>query len=208
MAINYLDIFLVILILVLAVRGYRQGFFRELVGFIGVFIALALALRGVLALAPAVGTLFQLSAGKSAALVFFAVFTGILFLLRYAENWVYRNADLKITRALNKALGGSIGLLKGGIVASLVALLLSVSPFTGVVQRQVETSTMHGIVEGIAPFVYDQLSGFIPGKRRFVTYLEETVGQYNSEMLDRAMLELLLDLGSDQAAKWMEKATK
>ena len=207
-AINYLDFALVAVLSFFAAKGFRKGFFHELVGFIGVILALALGLRALEPVAPMVSDLLNISAGKSAVIVFFLVFIGVLFILKYAENWVHKHAHLKLADALNKAIGGVIGLAKGAIVASLLALLLTLSPFTLVVQNQVEKSSVHRAVEGIAPFMYDQLRAFMPGKKRFVGYLEDLVGKYQSEKVDNSMLNLLLDLGSDKADQWMEKATK
>ena len=62
MSINYLDIALVVVLLYFAAKGFRKGFFHELVGFIGVLFALALSLRALEPLAPAVSDLFGLSA--------------------------------------------------------------------------------------------------------------------------------------------------
>jgi membrane protein required for colicin V production len=207
-AINYLDIALIAITLFFAAKGFRKGFFHELVGFIGVIVALALALRALEPFAPVVSNLLNISAGKSAVLVFFFVFSAVLFLLRYAENWVHKHANLKLADALNKAIGGVIGLAKGAIVASLLALLLRLSPFTFIVQQQVEKSAVHRVVEGIAPFIYDQLRAFIPGNKRFVGYLEGLVGKDKREQVDQSLLNLLLDLGSEKADQWLEKPTK
>lgn len=207
-AINYLDIALIAITLFFAAKGFRKGFFHELVGFIGVIFALTLALRALEPVAPLVSDLLNISAGKSAVIVFFFIFTSVLFILRYAESWVHKHANLKLADALNKAIGGLIGLAKGAIVASLLALLLSLSPFTFIVQQQVEKSAVHRVVEGIAPFIYDQLRAFIPGNKRFVSYLEDLVGNYKREQIENSMLNLLLDLGSEKANQWMEKPTK
>lgn len=208
MSINYLDIALVVVLLYFAAKGFRKGFFHELVGFIGVLFALALSLRALEPLAPAVSDLFGLSAGKSAVLVFFFVFSSILFVLKYAETWVHKHATLRLADALNKAVGGVLGLAKGTTVASLIALLLTLSPFTLVLKNQVETSKMHRIVEGIAPFIYDQIRAFIPGNKRFVGFLEDVASQYKSAEVDSSMMNLLLDLGSDKAGKWLENTDK
>lgn len=208
MAINYLDIVLIAVLLFFAAKGFRKGFFHELVGFVGVLAALALSLRALEPLAPFVSDLFDISAGKSAVAVFFVIFSTTLFLLKFAENWVHKHAKLRLADALNKSIGGVLGLAKGAVVASLLALLLSLSPFTLVVQNQVETSKMHNIVEGIAPFIYDQLRTFIPGNKRFVGFLEDMTGKYKSEQVDSQMRDLLLDLGSDKTKTWLENTQK
>jgi membrane protein required for colicin V production len=207
MQINYLDIILVIVLIYFAAKGFRKGFFHELVGFVGVLIALALALRMLEPVAPVVGNLFDISAGKSAVIVFFIVFTSVLFILKYAESWVHKHANLKLADALNKAIGGILGLAKGAVVASLLALLLSLNPFTNVVQQQVEKSPVPRAVEGISPFIYDQVRAFIPGKKRFVTYLEDLAGKFKNEQVDKSLLDLLLDLGSEKIDTWQEKTT-
>ena len=122
MSINYLDIALVVVLLYFAAKGFRKGFFHELVGFIGVLFALALSLRALEPLAPAVSDLFGLSAGKSAVLVFFFVFSSILFVLKYAETWVHKHATLRLADALNKAAGDTISSMQDAEKLSVSAL--------------------------------------------------------------------------------------
>ena len=111
-------------------------------------------------------------------------------------NWVNRNAHLKLADALNKALGGGIGLVKGIIISSLLAMFITVLPLTSGIQAQAEKSVVRYTVIGLAPFVYDQIRPVLPDKKRFVNYLENVLGQFDQEQIDAAILKLLMDLGS------------
>lgn len=206
--INFFDIFLLLLILYFAAKGLRRGLFQELIGFVGIMIALALALMALEPASPALSNFTGLAAGESAAIVFFFAFTAVLFLLKYAEKWINRHAHLKLADAINKAAGAALGLLKGSMVASLLVLFFSLVPMSSAIQQQVQNSTLQEGVSGIAPAVYDSVRKFIPGHKRFVAYLENLAGLYHPAGLDQNLLRLLIDLGSTRVDEWTKEVTK
>jgi len=208
MDINIFDFILLAIVIWYAARGYRIGFFGELIGIAGVAIAMAIALRAIVPAAPFFGRMLNMSAGVSVIVIFFLVYLIILIALKYFESFIRRHADLKFADALNRAFGSVIGLCKGALIASLLAVFITGLPLMDSIRNYTQASKLRSTFAGIAPHFYDALRTFIPGDKKFATYWQDTVNQFKREQVDSDITKLLWDLNTDKTAPKQQDGTQ
>ena len=124
------DIILVLILLGLAGRGWKQGFVESLAELIGAVIAFLIART----FSPWLGSLFGTMMPGRAGLAQFIAFIIIFLLVAKLIGWVLMLAakmlkiitSLPIISLVNKLLGGILGLLSGIVfVGSSVYLVLT-----------------------------------------------------------------------------------
>lgn len=119
---NVVDVGILVLLLLGAFAGFRQGFIVEAATIVGVVVALAVARLGY----PAVRQLLQLSAPKSpwltviAYLIIFVVIWGVFVAL---ARGVRRVARLLFLGTPDRLAGLVLGLLQAAIVVELLLYL-------------------------------------------------------------------------------------
>lgn len=84
------------------------------------------------------------------------------------------------------------GLFKGAFVASLLALLISLIPFSGGMRREQERSLLFRPVLGVAPAVFDFLKHTFPKTKSFYEEMKEGFPDASRRVVDE-MLSKRLD---------------
>jgi len=108
-----LDLVLILLVIVFAINGYRQGFVVGLLSFVGFFGGAAIGLQ----LGPLIGDLIPQEPGR--VIVTLAVVFGIALAGQGAANWL----GFRIRRSIHNRTGRTLDDV-GGSVVSVVALLV------------------------------------------------------------------------------------
>ena len=205
---NILDLVLILLLAAFVYKGYRVRFFKEFVGLIGLLLAVTSGLFGVQFFAPRLFENSRLTFGASAVLAFLILFAFILVAYRYFERWIYKHAELKMTDKIDQWLGLLVGLTKGLIVTSLVALALALVPISDTVSNYVATSLFHPYFETAGPGIYNKARKFIPGAQEFVRYLENAVEAADQQQIEQRVIDVLIDLNSKKVETWSDSKVK
>jgi S1-C subfamily serine protease len=140
---SIIDIFLLVLIVVFAINGYRQGFVVGLLSFFGFFGGAAIGLQ----LGPALAGNFS-SSGARVIVSLLCVF-GIALIGQLLANWVGE----RIRRHIRNRTGQSVD-DAGGAVVSVIALLVVVwlvaaplgsSSLPGLARAVRQSAILHGV---------------------------------------------------------------
>jgi membrane protein required for colicin V production len=128
---TFVDILLLAVLAGFAISGFRKGFVRSLVGFVGSIAAVAVTAYHSQKLAADLLPWLEKTNIKElqnpfvakliAAVLLFAVLEALVQVIAHALGTVFR---LPVLRQINALLGGVLGLLKGGVVVLLVCAAL------------------------------------------------------------------------------------
>ena len=97
-------------------------------------------------------------------------------------------------------MGGGIGLLKGGLIVSLILLLLGIFPLPQVLSSSLDSSASASPLRSLAPAVYDLLKVVFPQMKS----LGEVVGQSVEGSFARGKEQVLQK--SSQVVDMLQKA--
>ncbi len=139
-AVNVIDLGVLFVILVLALRGYRRGLLREVFTFAGWLGGMAGAYRMMADLAPIAAKAFHLPVVVGSAIAFVGVFLGV-FLTCSIAGWLIS----KIVRAtlfapLDRLGGLSLGAAEAVTLSALVLFGLHASPLFPTLAPRIESS--------------------------------------------------------------------
>jgi membrane protein required for colicin V production len=166
---NAMDVALVVLLLLCALRGFWRGFFRESFGFLGLILGLVCALRfGEAAAAflaesfPAATVLPTTGRLGVAFVAMFVLVQGVLNLLGLLLDRMLGSLALRRASAVAGAL---FGLAKGGAVFAFLLLFLHVFPILpGIDQRILESRLAHSLVTIAGSVVRAGLPAALPDR--------------------------------------------
>jgi hypothetical protein len=140
---SVIDIVLIVLVIVFAINGYRQGFVIGLLSFAGFFGGAALGLQ----LGPLLANLFSSSVSR----VFVSLATVLAFAIggQAVASWLGAKVRAKIRnntgRTVDDLAGGVVSMIAVLIVAWLVATPLASSPIPGLSRAVRNSALLHGI---------------------------------------------------------------
>lgn len=169
---NLLDILILIPILYFCYRGVRNGIVGEILGLIGIFLAVFLTFRYMDQLAGLFASFLQ---GNPEYLPFAAaavIFIGTLIVIQIIASLLRGLFKIARLNALNKILGLFFGLFKGGIIISVLLILLA--GFHQPPKQMRKNSVSYSYVIYLAPWAYNTISG-----TKFSDTIEQTFQKYN-----------------------------
>jgi S1-C subfamily serine protease len=140
---SVIDIVLIVLVIVFAINGYRQGFVIGLLSFVGFFGGAALGLQ----VGPLLANLFDSSVSR----VFVSLATVLAFAIggQALASWIGAKIRAKIRnntgRTVDDLAGGVVSMIAVLIVAWLVAAPLASSPIPGLSRAVRNSALLHGI---------------------------------------------------------------
>jgi len=174
--INWVDIFIVILLIRTSYIGFTQGLVYELLTIAGVFGAILLTVHNYEALGGFFYEDVNLPIDFSNLLSFSILALGVIFLFRYVRNGLYRFLKFEIFPTLEKYGGIAAGFLRGSLIASTVLLGLLLIPNDYISQSIQRRSAMGNAFLRIVPASYNYVIDLLPGyaktrKSKLVTKL-------------------------------------
>ena|SRR5690348_13856700 len=122
---NILDIFIIVVILVTFLWGFKAGLIRQLLGVAALYIGIVIAVLGYESLGNAMKAMspnFTIDASYAIAfLLITLVVTAILIGVTYA---IYQHTSLSALGMFDQILGGVAGLLNGLLLLGMLMLVL------------------------------------------------------------------------------------
>lgn len=184
-----IDLALGIPLLLWGVKGLRDGFVKEALGLAGLILAIVLAfslmeeghalLKDLLDQDPSWLPL------AAAGIIFLGVM-GITQLLIFSLNKTLEAASLN---GINRLMGMAFGLLKAGIVLSLILMLLA--GFDKPAKEMRDTSHLYSWVLPVATKTYDFIATAWPGANSFGQTMRKTMDENNPlrRIMDKPKVE-------------------
>ena len=124
---NWVDLIVLIVLALFALRGFFRGFFREMFSLAGLVAGFMLAVAYERSASAFIASYWQMSPMLLKGMVFIGIFFSVYFLLSLIGWLLHRSEKLLFLKTLNRAGGIAVGVGKGMAVAALAVFLLSSS---------------------------------------------------------------------------------
>jgi membrane protein required for colicin V production len=151
---NLIDVALVVLLLLCALRGFWRGFFRESFGFLGLIVGLGGALRfsdiGAAALVPYLPLPSTALVGISFVGLFMVAYTALNLFGLLLERLI---GSLMLQRA-NQLAGSVFAVAKGGAILALVLLFFHLFRVPALDQRIMESRVARPLVAAAESIIH------------------------------------------------------
>lgn len=157
---NVIDIIIIGVLGLAAVKGYLKGFIIEFFSFIAFFVGLFIAIEFT---SPIAVEYFGDS--DYFGLLSVAVFIGLFLVLTLAINILAKitkkAVDLTFFGLLDNALGAIMGALKWALIASVILWIFD-SVGLEISSPMIDRSSLFPYLVVIGPMTFEAISGFIP----------------------------------------------
>ncbi len=147
-AINLLDLGLLVILLLLALRGYWRGLFQEVSVILGLVAGLIFAAHYYLRVARLMGQYIHTPL-YSRIISFMLIFILVYWASRLAGNFLHRFLSAVALGSLDRWLGSAFALLKGGVVLGflLTVISLAVAKDSKLLKESVITPYLKGVYQ-------------------------------------------------------------
>lgn len=174
---NWIDFLIILIILLYAYSGYRQGFLRMLVDIIGIVISLIIALK-FYNLVAEIFTGWGLNQYLAKPIGFFVlwVITQVIFWLIAMMIFHYVPTNLH-SKKINKFLGIIPGIFKGLIIVGIFLIVFLVLPFSSTVKNQLTSSLIGGNLIKSTAKVENQMEVVLGQFNNTLTFVGTTVSK-------------------------------
>lgn len=162
---RWIDIILVIIILLGAVGGYREGFVMTVLSLAAVILGI---LGGFLLLGQAMLLLdanFRINENILPYVAFAVVFVIIVILVSLMGNILRASLHMTFLGSIDRAMGGLLGMVKSAFLLSVTFWILD-SLGIDVITDWFSTSGLYPAISGFAPLVADWLGELIPAFKK------------------------------------------
>ena len=172
---NWID-FSILFVLILAfLNGYRRGAFKEISTFIGLILSVIFTINNADWLVGQLHGKFNFSPTILYVLCFVLVMAACIAILKLLGHFFYQMVKIAPLKVPNKITGGVFGIIKGGIVLSLVLLLfLFPTPFRSI-DNAIETAAMARPIRAFVPVVYNNTGVLHPRSEQFLVEVNKGI---------------------------------
>ena len=139
---NAVDLVLVFLLLLWALRGYWRGFFRESFGLIALVGGLAMATQFAALGGGLLQQRFRIPAPVDAGVAFVTIFLIVHTLVNLVGVLFDRLAGALFLRSINRLAGAAFGAGKGAAILGLLLLFLHLFPLVPDLDAQIMNSVI------------------------------------------------------------------
>lgn len=173
---NLLDFFIVIPIGYFAYRGFMSGFVKEILGIIGIILAVFITFEYMHAVSGLIDSFFTNPdhAVIAAGIILFVVTVAAVEFIAYVTQ---KFLEIIKINFINRLAGFAFGTLKSGIVISAILLLLAGFNLPGENSRS--NSVSYPYVIFMAPAVYNMVAVVYPGAENFIETIEKSIEENN-----------------------------
>lgn len=168
---QFLDILIIVALAIGVVRGFMTGAVRQVFSFIGLLIAIILAVELMNPVGHMVGEVFGVTEALQPALGLLAVFLAVQIVLFFVVRAVEAVLTTLRLTTVNRMLGGVTGLAKAALILSVVFIGLAHLEIPERENRQ--ESVLYGPVAGTLPAAWDYVSTQLPRMKSFTNRLGE-----------------------------------
>lgn len=167
---SYFDIFLGVIFLLGAIKGYIKGLIVEIFSFLAFFIGLFVSIKLTVPIAKVIfegSDYFQaLTVG-----VFIALFLIVIVVINLAAKIIKKAVDLTFIGFFDNILGSIAAIFKWAFMISMVIWVLDSVGFN-LPAEWIEGSIFYAHVEGLGPVVFRWLADLLPFIKDMIDSLE------------------------------------
>ncbi len=170
---NSLDYLLILPLVYYAYRGVKNGIIHEVLGIVGLILAVFFAFFYMDTLADSFAIIFK---RDSPYLPFFTgtlLFIGVLIGTHIVSRSLWGLFKFLKLNFINRFFGALFGLLKGGILISALLLFMANIDLPGPVARN--NSLFYPYLIDLAPYTYDLIASTFPGLDDFRATLKQSM---------------------------------
>ncbi len=184
---NSIDIIILILLGFFCIKGFFRGFIMEIFTLVGLLLAYVIALREMNSLASLIDSLFHLPPLIANVLSFTFIFLLVVLLCRLLAGALRKLTRWTFLGWIDRGGGIMFGLFKGALVASLLALLVSLVPISDELEREKSDSFLFRPVRSVAPAVFNFIKHTFPKTKDFYDEVSEGLSGKSKEMVDKIL---------------------
>lgn len=172
--ISYADFSIIVLTVIFGYEGYRAGLFKGLLSVGGFFISLTVTLAALPYAARFFNYVIELPPNISILIGFLSIFVISMLLYTLFLEWIHKIMQMKVEDWFDRIMGTLLGLYKGVLAASLLALGFTLLPMPEVVSRTEQHSLFLQPVKYFAPRNYNYFKKLVPRTPSFEETLKIT----------------------------------
>jgi len=191
---NLVDLIIVVIIAAAIYRGFKRGFIKEFLGFVGLLVSLILAVRYMSDLATVLFGL-GLPPKLTTVVAFVIIFVPVMLFFRWLAQKFNVLSKFSFTLgSIDRLAGMGFGLIKGAILVSIITVLVSLSGLSIVFNEAVSKSQLFNPMKQVLPLAYSFSKVFIIGNYKdFKKEVRESVSANGQALLDPSIDEILRD---------------
>jgi membrane protein required for colicin V production len=184
------DLIIVLILMVFIFRGFKNGFIKEFIGFLGTYVSFVLAIRYMSNLASLLyGATDVLSHTVVTILSFIIIFLPLMTIFMFVAKKLKLAARFSFTLgSVDRIVGLGIGLIKGAIILAITALIISLSGIAGLMSEQINASQLYKpvLLKRVLPLTYSVAKLLIMSHYKpFKSEIKEALNANTMSTLDR-----------------------
>jgi len=181
MAINWIDVSIMIIILLNMIIGIRRGIIRGIINLIGVITAIFLAIFWFKEVGEFISSHSQISGEIANILGFALIFFGIYLIARIIEIFFKKILSLLFVFWIDGLGGAVFGLVKGSLIVGILLVIITFIPLPVFLKEQLENSFLANRFAVMTTIVYDYLKDWLPLSFQFNT--EEFLKKFHLNLI-------------------------
>jgi len=172
---NWIDFFILFVLFVAMLNGYRRGFFKEISTFLGLTIGVVFAVSH----ADWLASLLEGKANFSPSILYVLSFALIFFLcflvLRLIGRFFYKLVKVTPLKVSDKIGGSIFGIVKGMIALSLIFILFVFPTPLKEFDSAAQESPMAKPIRAFVPLIFNNTAYFHPQSRDFLSEVQKGI---------------------------------
>ncbi len=177
---NYLDIIILGAIGFFLIKGLFRGFFREVLGFAGLIIALIFATKYMSNVSNWIDRVMDVPPSVASLLAYLLIFFCLFIAFQILAHVLQKLFKYSMLGGLEKLAGGVVGFLKGATIISLLVLFISILPFGRQLIPDTSGSVLFQPMQNFAPTMFNFLTTIVPNSKSFYEELMENFDNFST----------------------------
>ncbi len=167
---NLIDLIILLIALIGFALGYKDGFIRKLIGFVGFILAVYLSIQFASQLGKAIENAFDMEYYMAELIAGAAIFILIIVIFAFIKRLIHPHD--KVNNFVNQLVGGIMGMLQ--ILFFISAALYILNVFNVPSNNSKKNSLVYKSVYSIIPATINLVSNYTPdAKQRIKNYINE-----------------------------------
>ena len=190
---NWVDFFIIVVLIIAFANGYRRGIFKELSTFIGLVITILFAVYYADWLSARLQGKLNFPMSLIYLLSFLIIFIGAQTILKLLGHFFYKMVKITPLKRYDKIGGGGFGLIKGAFALSLIFILFILFPKFQSFNQAIDKSTMAPVFRKVVPISFDAGMQLHPRQAKFIQKVKSGILGPNAATYANNPDELLED---------------